>query len=56
MKGTIINFKDKVYQKIDDVYKSYKWDFQATIGKLINEKNNSKDKKYSHKIIEENER
>ena len=52
MKGTIINFKDKVCKKVEDVYKSYNGDFQFAIGKLINEKNNSKAKKYIHKVEE----
>lgn len=55
MKGTLIGFKKKVCNKIEDVYKSYKSDFQVTIGDLMNEKSVNKEKKYSH-IVEDVER
>ena len=54
MKGSLIVFKDKVYKKVEDVYKSYRRDFQTVIGSLMNEKSNN-EKEYS-KSVEENER
>ena len=49
MKGTLINFKKKVNNKIEAVYKSYISDFQVTIGDLLKEKEQNREEEYSHK-------